>query len=71
MDYTKLKSVCIEDEWGDDESGEFCERFADYFPELLTTYFGGDWQIVPPMFSSEQPSDSDVQHWARYHLEMM
>lgn len=66
----ELKSVCIEDFCGS-WRGIPVSFWADYFPELSTTYFGGDWSFVPPMFSSDEPTNENVNRWANYHEAMM
>ena len=58
--------VCIQDFCGS-ARGIPCTYWADYFPWLKVTGFGGDWRDVPDMPSEEEPTEEAVGEWARSH----
>lgn len=63
IDYNN--SICIEDMCG---GGRFPTSYwADYYPDLLTTYFGGDWYFVPPLHTDIEPSEDIFRRWVDYH----
>ena len=61
-------SVCIEDFCGYTNPGHFPISFAaDYFPRLGFTRFTGAWWNVPDMESGQEPTELDINKWARSH----
>ena len=61
-------SVCIEDFCGYTHEGHFPVSFwADYVPSLKITRFDGEWWNVPDMPSESEPTELDVNKWARIH----
>ena len=61
-------SVCIEDFCGYSNPGHFpTSMSADYFPRLGFTRFTGEWWNVPDMPSDSEPTELDVNKWARLH----
>jgi len=66
------KSICVEDFCGYTGIGHFPVQFwADFYPDMLTTYFGGDWNFVPPLHTEAQPDNETVNRWAYYHEAMI
>lgn len=66
------KSICVEDFSGfSDIFGANTNLWADYYPDLLATYFGGCWQDVPPLHTEKQPTNKQANQWANYHIAMM
>lgn len=61
-------SVCIEDFCGYTAVGHFPLSFAaDYFPQQGIVRFTGEWWNVPDMPCDSEPSELDVNRWARKH----
>lgn len=62
-------SVCVEDFCGYSQPGHFPTQFwADYFPQLGFTRFGGDHWNVPDMPCTCEPSEEEIKAWTIRHL---
>lgn len=68
LDYDK--STCIEDFCGTAKFGFPVSYWADYFPDLLTTYFGGDWSDIPPLHTDITPTEEIFTRWVNFHQSM-
>jgi hypothetical protein len=63
-----VESTCVTDFCGYSSPGHYPVSFwADYFPSLGFTRFGGDWWNAPDMESSSEPTEEEVTVWARKH----
>jgi len=61
-------SVCVEDFEGYSYPGHFHTAFwADYYPSLGFTRFGGDHWNVPDMPSESEPTECEIDAWTVLH----
>lgn len=61
-----MMSICVFDFCGYSEPGHFpISMWADWDGEK--TVFGGDWQDIPDMLGTKEPSEEEVLAWVRKH----
>ena len=61
-------SVCVEDFEGYSMPGHFHTSFwADYYPTLGFTRFGGDYWNIPDMFTNTEPTEEEISAWEKIH----
>ena len=61
-------SVCVEDFCGYSHPGHFPTSFwADYYPTLGFTRFGGDYWNIPDLYTVTEPTEETINAWERLH----